>query len=101
MTAAAVCVPSIRHHLRERAAQIRAELERKQHACARSRDWAMLTPETRMAVLLLAGVDGDLPRLAAKTFAEFAPDEKIALQVAIRSLYAGLTAAVSLRARAA
>lgn len=97
----AVCVPSIRQHLRERAAQIRCDLEKRQHGCARSRDWFMLPVETRMAVLLLAGIDGDLNRLAARKFGEFADDEKIAVQVVIRSLYAGLHGAVSLRARAA
>lgn len=98
---AAVCVPTIRQNLRETAANIRADIEKKEHACARSRDWAMLPVEARMAVLLLSGVDGDLQRLAARKFAEFPNDEKIAVQVAIRSLFAVLSGAVSLRARAA
>lgn len=101
MTGAAVCVPTIRQSLRDLAAQIRADIEQKEYACARSRDWALLPQETRMAVLLLAGVDGDLSRLSAKKFGEFTPDERIAVQVSIRSLYAVLSGAVSLRARAA
>lgn len=101
MTAAAVCVPTIRQTLRDMAEQMRADIAGKAQTCARSREWADLMPEHRMAVLLLAGVDGDLQRLAARKFAEFPDTEKIAVQVAIRSLYAGLHGAVSLRARAA
>ena len=98
---AAICVPTIRQSLRDLAAKIRSDIEGREHACARSRDWALLLPEYRMAVLLLAGVDGDLQRLAARKFAEFSEAEKIAVQVTIRALFAGLSGAVSLRARAA
>lgn len=61
----------------------------------------MLPGEHRMALLLLAGVDGDLARLASRKFSEFGHDEKIAVQVAIRSMFAGLHGSVSLRTRGA
>lgn len=89
-----------RARLREIASDIRADIERTRHACARSREWAMLPVEHRMALLMLAGVDGDLGALARKAWPEFTPDERVSLQVAIRSLAASLQAAAALRVRA-
>jgi len=94
-------IAAIRERLREQAEQIRSDIARKVPGSARSREWSGLMPEQRMALLLLAGIDGDLQRLEKKRFAEFVDSEKIALQVAIRALYAGLNGAPCLRARAA
>lgn len=55
--------------------------------------------EHRMAVLMLAGLDGDLSALAAKQWREFTPDEKLAIQVTIRSMYAAFSGSFALRTR--
>ena len=86
--------------LRAVAADIRAGIEKKRHDCARSREWALMLVEHRMALLMLAGIDGDLGALARKAWPEFTPDERVALQVAVRSLAASLDAATALRVRA-
>lgn len=100
MSAAAVCVPTTRQTLRDAANEIRANIEKQRYACARSREWAVMVPEHRMALLMLAGVDGDLGGLARKAWQEYTPGERVALQVAIRAMAASLDAAVALRVRA-
>lgn len=98
---AAVCVEAVKQKIWAQAERIRADIEGRSHACARSREWANMSDDVRMCVMLLAGLDGDLGQLATRKFAEFSTDEKIAVQVAIRAIYAGLTASPTLRARAA
>lgn len=98
------CHKSAREHERPKldalALDIRAGIEKKRHSCARSREWALMLMEHRMALLMLAGIDGDLGALARKAWPEFTPDERVALQVAVRSLAASLEAATALRVRA-
>lgn len=101
MTAAAIDVPTIKAQLRDRAEQIRADILGRQKVDARTREWASILLEYRMALLLLAGVDGDLQALARKAWGEFTDDEKIALRVSMRGMFAALEQSVSLRARGA
>lgn len=101
MTAAAIDVPTIRAQLRDIAEQIRADITGRQKVDARTREWASMLLEYRMALLLLAGVDGDLQALARKAWGEFTDDEKIALRVSMRGMFAALEQSVSLRARGA
>lgn len=82
------------------ALDIRADIEKKRYSCARSREWALMLVEHRMAILMLAGIDGELGALARKAWVEFTPDERGAIQVAVRSLARSLEAATALRVRA-
>ena len=47
-------------------------------------EWVSLPLELRMALLLLAGVDGDLSSLGRRAWGEFTPPERAAVQVATR-----------------
>ena len=96
---AAICVQTERRKLTNIAADMRANLDRRQTACALSREWLTIQPMNRMAIMLLAGMDGDLSTLARKAWPEFTPNEKVACQVAIRSLYDGLRHTYALRVR--
>lgn len=89
-----------RARLRELALDIRAGIEKRRYACERSREWSMLHGEHRMALMMLAGLDGDLGVLASKGWQEFTLGERGSIQVALRSLYAGLKVATALRVRA-
>lgn len=93
-------VAEVRASLYQLADKIRADIEGRSNACAREREWAGLSLHTRMAVMLLAGVDGDLAMLARLAWGEFAPGEKLAVQSAIRTLSADLHKAYALRLRA-
>lgn len=72
---------------------------RKRHPCARSAEWSGLSLETRMAVLLLAGIDGDLTDLAGRAWPEFTPPERDAILLQFRGLWRELTASFMLRRR--
>lgn len=78
---------------------IAAQESAGRHRCARSQEWAALTLETRMAVLLLAGMEGELLALSRKAWEEFTPPEKMAVQVATRGLFRDLERTWNLRVR--
>lgn len=59
--------------------------------CAASIEWARLSLEFRMAVLLLAGIDGDLESLACRAWQEFPDTEKQAVKVQLRAMRAQLS----------
>lgn len=59
--------------------------------CAASIEWARLSIEFRMAVLLLAGIDGDLETLARRAWLEFPTTEKQAVKVQLRAMRAQLS----------
>lgn len=88
---------------RARAMQLRDQLAAQdsggRHRCARSQEWATLTLETRMAVLLLAGMEGELLALSRKAWPEFTPPEQMAVQVATRGLFRDLERTWNLRVR--
>ncbi len=100
MTGAAICVPTIRQKLRAVADQTRAEIEGRSRLCRRGMEWASVPLPHRMALLLLAGLDGDLQSLARRAWAEFTPSEQAAIQVAIRSMHDSLSKAQALQVRA-
>lgn len=89
-----------RIHLRRVAEEIRAAVGGHRHRCIRSAEWHGIPHAHRMAVMLLAGVDGDLSALARRSWPEFSDNEKLALQSSIRSLGESLAGAHSLRVRA-
>lgn len=57
---------------------------KKQWSDAESREWARLTETHRMALMLLAGVDGDLGVLAQRHWRELPEPERIALKAEAR-----------------
>lgn len=59
-------------------------------------EWVGLALELRMALLLLAGVDGDLSSLARRAWSEFTPGERAAVQVATRGMIRQLRGVVAL-----
>lgn len=93
----------VQHHrqrLRDIADKIRAERAGRESLCRRAAEWLAMPAMHRMAVLLLAGIDGDLAKLSRRSWAEFTTPEKIAVQVAIRSLKTSLNSAYALSVRA-
>jgi len=99
-TAALSPVAAARARLYELSDEYARDASKNKHSCARSREWALLLLEHRMAVMLLAGLDGDLSGLARRAWPEFTPSEKTAVQVAIRGLHNGLGQSFALRGRA-
>ena len=57
---------------------------KKQWSDAESREWARLAETHRMALMLLAGVDGDLGVLAQRHWRELPEPERIALKAEAR-----------------
>lgn len=100
MTAAALDVPSIRERLRGVAEKIRADIAGREAVDARVREWAAMPIEYRMALLLLAGVDGDLQALGRKAWSEFTEPEKLAVQVALRGMARAIEKSYALKMRA-
>lgn len=100
MSAAAAQVPEIRANLYLVAERIRSDIEGRAQVCARSREWSAMQLTHRMAVMLLAGIDGELSDLSRRAWREFTPAERLAVQVAIRSLHEGLQNTYALRVRA-
>lgn len=88
-----------RAHLRAVADRIRSE-KAGRALCRRAAEWLAMPLVHRMALLMLAGVDGDLPALARRAWPEFSGPEKIAVQVAIRAMKTSLEAAYALSVRA-
>lgn len=80
--------------------QWRAADMAKQGRCMRSIEWGNVPLAHRMAVLLLAGIDGDLGQLSRKAWPEFAPLERESITVAMRSLHASLSTCNALRVKA-
>lgn len=99
VSAGAVCVRSEREKLRAVSVAMRADIEGRRQSCARSVEWAAMDPMARMAVLLLAGVDGELSQLARRAWPELTPAEKLQCQLAIRSLHAAMGKTYALRLR--
>jgi hypothetical protein len=95
-----VDVPLIRQKLREIADKARAEIQQRAGRCLRGIEWGNIPLAHRMAVLLMAGVDGDLQELARKSWPEFTPGERESIAVAIRSMHASLHACNALRVKA-
>jgi len=53
---------------------------------ASAREWARLRPEHRMALLMLAGVEGDLGVLGERAWMEIGDAERVQIRVAARRL---------------
>lgn len=79
--------------LREQALQ---RSTKKPGISAAAIEWVGLPLETRMALLLLAGVDGDLASLGRRAWGEFTPGERAAVQVATRGVIRSLRSVFAL-----
>jgi hypothetical protein len=49
-----------------------------------SQDWLSLPQRWRMGLLIMCGIDGDLPTLASQDFQKFTPPERAALKAEVR-----------------
>lgn len=96
----AVCVRTVRQKIRDQAEQIRAAIDGRRYTSARAREWAAMSHEYRMALMLLAGIDGDIGSLSMRSWDELPAGEQISVQVAARGLFASLDKSISLRMRA-
>jgi hypothetical protein len=70
-------------NLRDQFARIAS---RGRFSTAAAREWAGLLHEHRMALLMLAGIDGDLGDLGERSWLEIAEDERVRIRAAARSL---------------
>lgn len=64
-----------------------------------SREWAALDPCHRMAMLLLAGVDGELTDLAQRAWLELPTPEREAIKVEVRAAKAAFSRLMALSSR--
>ena len=97
--AAAASTLEHRAALRRIADELRTKKQGQRGRCLRSAEWFALPHAHRMAVMLLAGIDGELATLARRSWPEFSDPEKVAVQVAIRSLRESLAGCHSLTVR--
>jgi hypothetical protein len=65
-------------------AMLRAALSRR--TCPLSHEWATLTLEFRMVVLLMAGIDGEIQAVARKDWREFPLVEQESCRSVMRSM---------------
>lgn len=98
LVGAAACAPEIRARLVELRDEIAKKINNGRTVCARSKEWAALPVEVRMAYLLVAGIDGDLQELAVKSWREYAPLERDAIRAAVRTFSRAARAGVNLSA---
>ena len=64
-----------------------------------SREWSALDAGHRMAMLLLAGVDGDLGELAQRDWRELPPLEREAIKYEVRAAKAAFSRLMALSGR--
>lgn len=96
---AAACSPEVRARLSQLRDEIVSQMTGGRHVCARSREWAALPLELRMAVLLIAGVDGDVSALARRAWREMPGPEREAVRGTIRNFSRALGASPALVSR--
>jgi hypothetical protein len=103
MAAGAVGAAACPYEVRARLSQLRDEIVSKvtggRHTCARSREWAALPLELRMAVLLLAGVDGEVSTLARRAWLEMPGPEREAVRGTMRGFARALNGSPALVSR--
>ena len=78
--------PMAVHQLRTLRDEFVAIASRGRFSNAAAREWACLRPEHRMALLMLAGVDGDLGDLAVRGWLEIGEGERRQIRTAARNL---------------
>lgn len=64
-----------------------------------SREWARISHEHRMMVMMLAGISGDLDALAARAWREFTPAERAAVKAEMRAAKRTFSAVAALCSR--
>ena len=64
-----------------------------------SREWARISHEHRMMVMMLAGISGDLDALAARAWREFTPAERAAVKGEMRAAKRTFSAVAALCSR--
>lgn len=95
----APCPPAVRDRLQQLKNEIVSAATGGRHRCARSKEWAALPLEFRFAVLLMAGIDGDMDALARRAWREMPTPERDAIRGVMRNFAAVLKASPSLCAR--
>lgn len=66
---------------------------------AESLEWARMEPGHKMAVLLLCGIDGDLPALSRRAWREMPEPERQAIKSEVRSIKRAFGAVAALSGR--
>lgn len=64
-----------------------------------SREWAHISHEHRMMVMLLAGISGDLDALATRAWREFTPAERAAVKTEMRAAKRAFSSVAALCSR--
>jgi hypothetical protein len=67
---------------------------------AASKEWAGVSRDHRVFIMLLAGMDGDLDVLAGRAWREFTPPEREAISAQIRSTRRAFSAVTAICSRA-
>lgn len=92
--------PDLQQKWRELRKEFAARADTRQWSNAEDREWKSIPAEWRMALLLLAGVDGDLGSLANRDFQRMPLPERAAVKSEVRlagRLFARLRALASPR----
>ena len=86
MAAVSMCAVAERARLSALRDEYVQRATRGRFSDAESKEWAAVPVQHRMAFLLLAGVDGDLPELARRDWRELPGPEREAVKAEIRSM---------------
>lgn len=85
LVGAAACSPEVKARLLQLRDEFVGRMTGGNHVCARSREWAAMPLELRMAVLLIAGIDGDMSDLARRGWREMPLPERDAVRGVMRN----------------
>lgn len=96
---AAAQSPADRAKLSALRAEFASRASGGRYVCARSKEWAVLPLEFRFAVLLMAGIDGDMDALTRRAWREMPLPEREAIRGVMRGFAQALKASPSLCAR--
>ncbi|MEZ2739128.1 hypothetical protein [Comamonas jiangduensis] len=97
--AASLSVPEAREHLRTLRDGLLQKASGGVWMDGESREWARVSHEHRMMVMMLAGISGDLDALAARAWREFTPAERAAVKGEMRAAKRTFSAVAALCSR--
>ena len=86
----AMSVEDCRIRLRQLQREAAQRAGNGRYASAESREWTCLASHHRMALVLLAGIDGEIEELALRDWREMPPPERDAIRRQVRALRTSL-----------
>lgn len=96
---AVLSVPEIRLRLKDQRDALLKKASFGLWSDGESREWARISHEQRIMLMMLAGISGDLGELASRAWREFTPAERDAVKTEIRTAKRTFTGVAALCSR--